>query len=64
MRAKKIHLISRFNCVLSLFVGLVVAACSSADAPATQATPTVGVPAFATKREQAALRARKEGAIQ
>jgi D-alanyl-D-alanine carboxypeptidase len=49
MRAKTDHLISRFVFALSLLVCLVVAACSSAGVAPTQATPTVGVPAFAAK---------------
>jgi hypothetical protein len=46
MSVKHVHLNSRFVLALSLFVCLVVAACSSAGVAPTQTTPTVEVPAF------------------
>jgi len=49
MRAKHLPPINHFVLALSLFVCLVVSACSSAGTPPTQATPTVEVPAFAAK---------------
>jgi D-alanyl-D-alanine carboxypeptidase len=49
MRAKQVHLIRHFVFALSLFVCLIVSACSQAVAPPPQATPPVEVPAFAAK---------------
>jgi D-alanyl-D-alanine carboxypeptidase len=49
MNVKYVHLNSRFVLALSLFVCLVVAACSSASVAPTQTTPTVEVAAFAGK---------------
>lgn len=49
MRAKHIYHNRRFVFVLSLFVCLVVAACSSASVSPTQVTRTAGVPKFAAK---------------
>ncbi len=49
MKAKHMHFLRRFGCALSVLVCLVVAACASAGAPTTQATPTVATPAFAAK---------------
>jgi CubicO group peptidase (beta-lactamase class C family) len=49
MRAKHTPLMGHFLFALLLFVCLVASACSEASAPAPQATPTVGVPAFAAK---------------
>jgi D-alanyl-D-alanine carboxypeptidase len=59
MRAKNLHFINHCVFALSLFVCLVVSACSSARAPTTQVTPTVGVPAF-TARLQPLLEAKMQ----
>ncbi|MFL5693913.1 MAG: serine hydrolase domain-containing protein [Ktedonobacteraceae bacterium] len=60
MRARHVHLNRCFVFAMSLFVCLVVSACSSAVAPATQATPTVGVPAFAEKLQPLLVAKMKE----
>jgi CubicO group peptidase (beta-lactamase class C family) len=49
MRAEHTPLWGHFLFALLLFGCLIVSACSGASAPTHQATPTVGVPAFASK---------------
>ncbi len=49
MSAKQVHLSSRFAIALSLFVCLVVAACSGNAPSSPSSTPAPSEPAFATR---------------